>query len=163
MLTAGCPQASVLTSGDTGGEEAFRQPGGPAVHSSFCTENEFSSEWWQKNKHWFGSCCDNKPIAAHTMSHCSPDIILCGWLGLKHQLTLFVPDVATVAVHAARSHCSRQFNSYCKCYILLFQTPRQLLLAVYLVTDDSVVAGHTVSSCSSLWNSYCSRCFISSL
>ena len=126
-------------------------------------ELEFPSERLQKNKHWFGSCCDNKPIAAHTMSHCSPDIILCGWLGLKHQLTLFVPDVATVAVHAARSHCSRQFNSYCKCCILLFQTPQQLLLAVYLITDDAVVAGHTVSSCSSLWNSYCSRCFISSL
>ena len=33
-------QASVLANGDYGGEEAFRQPGGPAAHSSLCATNQ---------------------------------------------------------------------------------------------------------------------------
>ena len=37
--TARQPQASVVASGDYSGERAFRQPGGPAVHSSLRAGN----------------------------------------------------------------------------------------------------------------------------
>ena len=33
------PQASVLARGDSGGEDAFRQPGRPAMYGSFRAEN----------------------------------------------------------------------------------------------------------------------------
>ena len=42
MSTARQPQASVLTSGDYGGEKALRQPGGPAAHGSLRAWNQIS-------------------------------------------------------------------------------------------------------------------------